>query len=86
MNKLELATQLQNIEQRKAHFETQLRAVDSFYFKSGTLSLHIETQDFKDKGTDEAIEFTTALFVEYLKREISHLSKESKRIVTELQQ
>lgn len=85
MNKrLELVNELQDVEQRKADFNEQLKAVESYYLEKGTFTIELQTNDFKHKGVDTPIAFTKDIFVEYLKREIAHLEKQSERILNDL--
>ena len=84
MNKLEMATELKDIEEMKAIFEKQLKAIQSFYFQEGEIRITIKTDDFKEKGTEEAVKFDKGLIEKYLETEISKLTKRSKNIVIEL--
>lgn len=82
--KLEQVTKLKRLEEQKDKFETQLRAVSSYYFEKGSVTLEITTQDYNDKGTTHAIPFDKDFMTKYLKAEITSLERQSDRIIEQL--
>lgn len=56
--------------------QDNLDALDSFYFEKASLSVSIQTDDYKDKGNDNSITCNKDLLVDYLKREQERLHDE----------
>lgn len=76
--------QLQEIETRIDAFKRQYKAVQSSYFKNGTITLNIVTTDYTDKGHDEPIVFDSSLLVEYITNEIKQLVQQSNKLLADI--
>ncbi|WNO29768.1 hypothetical protein [Bacillus phage SDFMU_Pbc] len=84
MNRVKLAEKLQETEKTIKVIEDNLAAIKSHYFKGGRLSLEIETTDYRHTGSDDYIDFDTALLAEYLEKEKERLQEKSSTIIEEM--
>lgn len=83
-NKLEVVNKLQKCEEKKEQFQMQLKALESQYLKECTIVFQTDTGDFQHKGTKEPVEFNKVLMIEYIRKEIEELQKESNNLIAKL--
>lgn len=84
MDRVEVARTLAETEEQIKVITDNIRAMSSLYYKSGKLSIRIETEDFHDKGSREDYYFSRDLLKEYLEKELERLQKISVNLLEKL--
>lgn len=86
MNRVSKVERLKEVEKYIKILENNLVGVESSYFKKGSVSMDIDTDDFNFNGTDsdEEIEFTKQVMVDFIKNQLKQHKSESKQILQDL--